>query len=166
MNKLFLIVLVIFFYSCGNPQKDFNSFDMTYYDGWAERFSFKTDSAGNYYVKSIKLENSNNTGKLPDSILFKINYLVKKIKNKQIRDGIGQSCADCPKLSIWIKVKNEVFTLNQMYYVDDGLYDLINPLSKFIFEGKHKKIDRFIDFKSEFIAPKPLVDPVEFVYPK
>lgn len=159
MCKVTIIVLIGFLFlvlGCQQKEADkpsFDTFEISYTDGWITKYSFLMYSSKKYYCKTGNYYPQ--TGVLPDSIFQMADKLAsEELLKNQKKDSIKANCYDCPILSIKINSKNKKVILYQKGSADNEFDNLIVSLSRFYEISKHKEIDSMVVFETEnAIAP-------------
>src|SRR3954466_11173139 len=107
MIKFLFLFLLITILNCScsekkaiiNRTKAFESFEISYKDGWTRSFSLFTDSSKVYF--SPQKWDSTFYGILPDSIFEVLNTTALKIVSNKLKPQ-KTNCFDCPVIAVKI----------------------------------------------------------------
>lgn len=159
--QILLGTLLIF--ACDSPindkkHKDFDSFEIHYYDGWGGGIRLYVDT--NQIYKCPYDFDTIYTGKLPDTLFALVESNVLKIKGDTSLKSQEKKCFDCSVTTVRIiSHTNDTLIIRNMKY--GYLKSLIQPLKTFKDTNKHQKIWSIFFDESPLIPTElpPLISP-------
>jgi hypothetical protein len=126
-NKiLFLLLLTVFIISCSNkpskPKETFNftTYELSFFDGWSNRFSFSIDTS-KVYLAAYKADTLR-YGILPDSVFEIIKKNAFLLFNDSSIANKNSECLDCSEISILTTLNDDTVRLFQKGDVSDRVF--------------------------------------------
>ena len=129
MKKILIFPILCFITSCKNKTENFQSFEVSYTDGWTKRRSFVAfqDSLYEYQINFGERKG----GKL-DKVDFKnLELILSDLENNNLKSKTDK-CVDCPIISINIERDGGPIRLMQKGEIDSQLNDIEKTIDKII----------------------------------
>jgi hypothetical protein len=164
----FTLLAVTVFYGCSDRttiQKDtaqFNTFEISYSNGWFSHFSFIADTNNIYFFTGST--DTTYYGILSPETIHLLNTTASKVKQNTIQSN-DLACLDCQALAVKIVTNGDTIQIHQFGELDTLFTPVIAALQKLLHEGKHQHIPAFLlpETKSIIVPPPPLkVDTIKF----
>ncbi len=163
MRKLSLLMCLFtaLIYGCADQSKTtnqtnrFESFEISYTDGWIKRFSFLVDSSKTYLAPTRW--DSAYSGTLPDTIFALLDSTYRRILCDSSIKSIDPDCYDCSVVAIQIVIQNDTIRIYQEGDISKEFRPIIKSLQTFLDSGSHQKIksDIFLETRSMTMPPPP-----------
>ena len=169
-NNVFILLLsTIYIFSCSTnkPKKkiqtyNFTTYELSFYDGWCNRFSFSVDTS-KVYLAAYKADTLR-YGLLPDSVFEIINKNAFLLFSDKTITNKNKECWDCSEISILATLKNDTVRLLQKGDVSDRVFfPLVDAIYKYLETSRSSwKLNPFPQILFETIKPilPPLPAPV------
>ena len=119
-------------------EKNFESFEMSYSNGWTINLSFLVDSNKIYF--SPKESDTSVYGILPDSIFLLIDSVCSEMVHNNIISK-NSGCLDCPVMAVRVITKKDTIQAKQTGDIDHIFLALIKNMQDFLHSGKHSLIN-------------------------
>lgn len=135
MKKKILMFLSLFLIlGCAKHKNDFERFEISYSDGWAERFSVVIWNDG---ILEVKLLNENGENEVRGIKLLgkEFEIIKKQIDKIRIKD-INYECIDCSIVAIEIEKNKKLYKVLQKGKLSTETNNLIDTLRKIIHNPK------------------------------
>ncbi len=149
------------------PSNHFNSFEISYTDGWRKHFSFFLDSNKIYF--SPGETNMTYYGILPDTIFKTIDSVVFKIRYDTTIKSKNNDCADCSVAAIKIIAKSDTIRISQAGDIDKIILTCIKFLEDLIDSNRAQNFKGLVVLQTRAIVRPPLppeIDNINFIAPK
>lgn len=164
MMRLLLAVFFLLILSCNgkinntNPTKEFNSFEISYSDGWLNNYTLLVDSNKKYiYSNNIK---SYYSGTISDTIFSLIGQTFNRIRNDSTFITSYHDCYDCDAVAIKIVTYTDTTRILQTENINSSIIPLINVLKSFKVDDSIEMTKSYIHFESRniLVPPPPPID--------
>lgn len=155
-----LSFLLLILSACNAPGKTrnttpprFQSFEISYTDGWTKTFSLLVDT-NRIYLSPHKWDTAY-YGILPDTIykLFEATFLEIE-GSKSVRSKNG-GCVDCPLLAIKIIAHGDTLRIRQTGRLDSLFHPLISRLQTFLDSSKHQTTEAILLLETQSVVTPP-----------
>jgi hypothetical protein len=162
-KSIFIALCIILLHACSENagttarQKNFQSFEITYTNGWERKISCLVDSNKIYF--SPTTWDSANYGLLPDSIFSMVDVAAGRLRTDTSIKWWSNPCFDCPALAIRLIAGKDTMDFENYGPVDSLFYPLVTALEKFHSEAVHQKLRAaiWLDTYRVIAPPPPLV---------
>jgi hypothetical protein len=136
-----------------SKKAQFNSFEISYSNGWFGKFSLMVDS--NKIFVSPGHWDTAYYGLLPDSLFNLVEKTVTDITNKSIIPSDDGCISDCTVAAIKMVVGTDTTRITQHGELSPKLYRLINPLEAFLKTGRLQTMRSVVILETEAVISPP-----------
>ena len=131
--------------SCRNQTEPFESFEISYKDGWTYNYSILVQKDGNFiFAKSFK-----NTlkGKLTIEDLNKLNYELCQIEKLNLKSDT-LNCIDCAQISLKVERNEATYRVIQKSKKDSLLIHFTSVIDEMVKNKKVQIIEKHFNFET------------------
>jgi hypothetical protein len=146
MKKYLIVILLsLLTISCKNQTEPFESFEISYTDGWTYNHTILVQKNGDFiFCKSFK-----NTlkGKLPIEDMNILNYELYKIEKQNIKSD-SLDCIDCPKISLKVERNETTYKVIQKNKINSLIFHFETVIDKMVKNSNAQIIDKHYNFET------------------